>query len=106
MRSFAVVVTVLALAPFAGPGCSCNTKAGNGDEPDANLADICNPACADPTVCRYGACVPAPTSCAKNAECPGDAYCDPSRHECLPWGVGPGGINDPLCKREPVPGVF
>ncbi len=95
-----------ALALILSSGCRCNTKAGNGDQPDANPADICTPPCDDPTVCRYGACVAAPTACTTNADCPGDAYCDTSRNECLPWGVGPGGLSDPTCKRTPVPGVF
>ena len=57
-------------------------------------------------MCRYNTCVPHPTSCTANTDCAGADYCDTSTGECLPWGVGPGGMNDPACKRTPVPGVF
>ncbi|MEJ7602090.1 MAG: hypothetical protein WKG01_29605 [Kofleriaceae bacterium] len=83
------------------PSCSCNNS--NPDGPDAGS---CNPACEDGTVCRYQTCVPPPTACDDNSDCPGDQYCDTTAGECLPWGVGPGGSNDTECLREPVPGVF
>ena len=92
----------LALAIVFG-GCNCNDK-NSGVDVDAN--DTCNPACEDPLVCRYDTCVPPPKPCTTNADCPGDQYCDVTANECLPWGVGPGGMNDQECKRDPVPGVF
>ncbi|HEY5951015.1 MAG TPA: VCBS repeat-containing protein [Kofleriaceae bacterium] len=91
---------VAAIAVFI-PNCQCGH---NGASPDA--AFVCNPPCEGDLVCRYDACVPPPTPCTTNADCPGDQYCDVSRMECLPWGVGPGGGSDPECKRDPVPGVF
>jgi len=91
---------VAAIALFLG-GCSCNGS--NGDSVDGMT---CTPACTGDTVCRYDTCVPPPTTCASNTDCPGDQYCETSASECLPWGVGPGGENDAACKREPVPGVF
>jgi hypothetical protein len=83
-------------------GCSC--KGSNNAGPDAG--DECDPACEGGLVCRYDVCVPPPTPCTSNTDCPGDQYCDVPNMECLPWGVGPGGMNDPECKRDPVPGVF
>jgi hypothetical protein len=95
--AFAAVLVVGAL----GEGCSCNGTSGSG--PDAKE---CSPPCAGGTVCRYDVCVPTPTPCSSNLDCPGDQYCDTTAGECLPWGVGPGGGSDPECKRDPVPGVF
>jgi len=86
------------------PACNCNNPSGEG--PDARP---CNPPspCAGGEVCRYDACVPPPEPCASSLDCTGDAYCDTSAGECLPWGVGPGSQSfDPECKRDPVPGVF
>ena len=73
---------------------------------DGNPGDVCTPACTGGTVCRYQTCVPPPAPCTQNTDCQGDTYCDTSRSECLPWGVGPGGGSDPMCTRTPVPGVF
>lgn len=95
----AVVVVALFL-----PNCQCNNT--DTATPDASAPFSCNPPCEGDEVCRYDVCVPPPTACTTNAECPGDQYCDTSRGECLPWGVGPGGVSDPQCKRDPVPGVF
>ena len=95
-----LVVVVLAIG--YGPGCSCNAKPG--DTTDGG--DVCNPVCTGNTVCRYQACVPPPAPCTQNTDCAGDTYCDTTRNECLPWGVGPGGGFDMGCKRTPVPGVF
>jgi hypothetical protein len=89
----------LALAIGAFGGCNCGSGAGNG--PDGGCAD-----CTDGTVCRYDTCVPTPTPCTSNLDCPGDQYCDLPAMECIPWGVGPGGDSDASCMREPVPGVF
>jgi hypothetical protein len=66
----------------------------------------CNPACSDGRVCRYASCVAPPAACTANTDCPGDEYCDVTAGECLPWGVGPGGVNDRSCAGLPVPGVF
>ncbi len=101
MRALPAVVG-LAFALFT-PSCHCNN---NTATPDAPPSSICEPACEADLVCRYNTCVPPPASCTTNADCAGDQYCDVSANECLPWGVGPGGVNDSECKREPVPGVF
>ncbi|HSN27768.1 MAG TPA: VCBS repeat-containing protein, partial [Kofleriaceae bacterium] len=97
------LLVALLAASVLSPACDCNHhQTGNG--PDGG--DICTPACTGDTVCRYNTCVAPPEPCGSNADCPGDKYCDAPNHECLPWGVGPGGVNDPGCKRDPVPGVF
>ena len=103
---FASVLWVIGLAVGAtAPACSCNEGGGRGDgDVDAAACGAAGP-CIDGTVCRYGACIPPPGSCA-GGECAGDAYCDTSSNECLPWGVGPGGNHDTACTREVVPGVF
>ncbi len=95
------LLAVVAIAAFL-PNCNCN----NGGSGTVDAGFVCNPPCEGDLVCRYNACVPPPTPCSGNAECPGDQYCDVSLKECLPWGVGPGGGSDPDCKRDPVPGVF
>jgi hypothetical protein len=82
--------------------CGPNTIGGG---VDAGAGD-CDPACIDDQVCRYGACVPPPSTCQDNSDCPGDTYCDVSAGECLPWGVGPGGTSDATCTRDVVAGVF
>ncbi|HWO22501.1 MAG TPA: CARDB domain-containing protein [Kofleriaceae bacterium] len=99
MRAFAFALALV--FGWLAEGCSCN---GNPAGPDS--AYVCVPECTAGTVCRYDACVPTPGTCAQNADCPGDQYCDTSAGECLPWGTGPGGMADPACKREPIPGVF
>ena len=91
----------LALAISFG-GCNCN--GGNGNGPDG--PGTCDLPCDDGLVCRYDVCVPPPTPCTSNLDCPGDQYCDVAAMECLPWGVGPGGGSNSECKRDPVPGVF
>ncbi len=97
------LLVALLAASVLSPACDCNHHhTGNG--PDGG--DICTPACTGDSVCRYNTCVPPPEPCGSNADCPGDKYCDAPNHECLPWGVGPGGVSDPMCKRDPVPGVF
>jgi hypothetical protein len=96
------LLAVVAIGLFV-PNCHCNNK--SAVTPDAP-AFVCNPPCEADLVCRYDACVPPPTSCTTNVDCPGDQYCDVSNLECLPWGIGPGGGSDAECKREPVPGVF
>jgi hypothetical protein len=73
---------------------------GSGNSPDAPAA--CDPACGAGEVCRYQACVPPPATCAANADCTGDAYCDVANRECLPWGIGPGGSFDKACTVAPV----
>ena len=100
----AIVVGVAALVASALlGGCSCNNHhPGSADAP----VSVCDPACDATTVCRYNTCVPPPAMCTTSADCAGDQYCDVPNQECLPWGVGPGGTSDPLCKRTPVPGVF
>src|SRR5262245_35430056 len=84
---------------------SCGGKI-SGSTPDANPGDICPSPCPSDQVCRYRTCVPAPGPCATDAACLGDSYCDETRGECLPWGVGPGGTASPACVRASVPGVF
>ncbi len=94
----------MVLACGLAPACDCNNHNGNG--PDA---EPCTPPapCVSGEACRYDTCVPDPVSCTTSADCAGDTYCDLTRMECLPWGVGPGsGGVDPACKRDPVPGVF
>lgn len=95
-------VALAAIAVFL-PNCQCSNK-DPGATVDAQFT--CSPACTGDLVCRYETCVPPPAPCTTNTECAGDAYCDVTLMECLPWGVGPGGNNDAECKREPVPGVF
>src|SRR5216110_381658 len=89
----------LALAALLAAGC-------HGHEPAVPDAAGCAARCSAGQVCRYDTCVAQPTACTGNAACAGDAYCDTSAKECLPWGVGPGGMSDPACKNEPAPGVF
>ncbi|MBA3394109.1 MAG: VCBS repeat-containing protein [Deltaproteobacteria bacterium] len=98
----AVTITVAFVAMFCA-GCSCNNTSNPGGDVDAST---CSTPCTGDTVCRYDVCVPTPTPCSSNDDCPGDFYCDTTASECLPWGVGPGGENNLECKREPVPGVF
>src|SRR3954468_5113904 len=95
----------LALVVACGlvPACDCNNK--NGNTADAEACNAPEP-CATGEVCRFDTCVPDPTPCTTSADCAADTYCVVDRMECLPWGVGPGGANDPACKRDPVPGVF
>jgi hypothetical protein len=64
------------------------------------------PPCEDGQVCRHDMCVAQPMACLRNADCSGDQHCDTSVMECLPWGLGPGGLSDPGCKNTPTPGVF
>jgi hypothetical protein len=96
------VFVALVASSVLSPACDCNHH----PHGTVDSGDVCSPECADPLVCRYSMCVAPPTPCTTNLDCPGDSYCDTSRSECLPWGVGPGGGNDATCKREPVPGVF
>lgn len=100
MRWFLVA---LVAASTLSPACDCNHHHST-NSPDGG--DICTPACTGDQVCRYNTCVAPPEPCTANKDCPGDKYCDAPNHECLPWGVGPGGGSDPTCKRDPVPGVF
>lgn len=76
---------------------------GNSAGPDGA---VCAPSCSDGLVCRYDACIAQPVACAMNGSCPGDQYCDATVMECLPWGIGPGGLNDQKCQVTPAPGVF
>ena len=92
----------LGLLVVVAIGCGPTNKG----DPDAAVCVPGGEACDAGEVCRYGVCVPTPTPCASDADCAGDFYCDESTSECLPWGVGPGGFNDPTCVRDPVPGVF
>jgi hypothetical protein len=101
MASRALVVVGFTLAGFA---ISCGGKSGVG--PDGGLCGATSMPCEDGLVCRYDTCVPPPTPCTTDLDCPGDTYCDETTMECLPWGVGPGGDKDETCTREPVPGVF
>ena len=87
-----------ALAVLLAAGCQSH-------EP-AIPTDGCLPACEDGQACRYDTCVAQPTACGRNADCGGDQHCDTSAMECLPWGLGPGGLSDPGCKNTPTPGVF
>jgi hypothetical protein len=64
----------------------------------------CNATCAAPQVCRYDACIDPPPPCATDDQCEDDSYCEMG--ECLPYGVGPRGPNDPECKRLQVIGLF
>lgn len=52
--------------------------------------------------CKYETCVPNLGTCSTFDDCPGDSYCD-ANGDCIPYGVPPGVINDPDCKKEPVP---
>jgi hypothetical protein len=92
----------IAIAISTVVGCGGGGSGG----PDAGTCGPFGVVCAEGEVCRYDTCVPTPTPCTTDAECTGDRYCDETTLECLPWGTGPGGINDPTCVRDPVPGVF
>lgn len=96
-------LTLVAASVLAGcGGCGNDDDAG----PDAADPGLCGgELCADGEVCRYEECLPPPPPCV-DGECEGDAWCDPSTNECLPWGVGPSGDHDEECAREAVPGVF
>src|SRR5690348_10704578 len=96
-------IVALVAVSFA---CGCHHHSTGNSVVDGNPGDVCMPACTGGTVCRYQTCVPPPAPCTQNTDCQGDTYCDTSRSECLPWGVGPGGGSDPMCTRTPVPGVF
>src|SRR6476659_8657864 len=74
-----LLVALLATSVLS-PACDCNHHHNPGTADGSG--DTCTPACT------------------------GDQYCDVANNECLPWGVGPGGVSDPTCKRDPVPGVF
>src|SRR5437879_3765052 len=76
---------------------ACGSERGPGD---------CTQACSGGEVCRYQTCVAQPTACTANAGCTGDRYCETGTMECLPWGVGPGGVSDSSCHVSPAPGVF
>ena len=99
-HGFALVLAAIVAGAWLGGSGGC---AGGAAGPDEHR---CSPACEAGAVCRYGACLPPPTLCAANVDCPGDRYCDTGAGECLPWGIGPGGDRDPACRRAPVPGVF
>ncbi|MCE9578437.1 MAG: VCBS repeat-containing protein [Deltaproteobacteria bacterium] len=82
---------------------ACGSKNGGGG-PDAS-AQCGGTTCPADQVCRYDKCLPPPPACVSGA-CSGDACCDTSANECLPYGLGPCGASDPGCTRTPVPGVF
>jgi hypothetical protein len=114
IRSFrpAIVAAVslalgLAAATLTGCGGCKNEHAGG---PDGALVDALgcggDTPCAADQACRYDTCVPTPVPCGALGECPGDAHCDTSTNECLPWAVGPNGDHDDACIRDVVPGVF
>jgi hypothetical protein len=102
--SLGALVAALAWSSCGGDG-GATSDAGGGGGRDA-AGGPCPVACNDAEACRYAACVPTPVPCSGTDQCPGDAYCDRSAGECLPWGVGPGGFSDAACTREVVPGVF
>ena len=74
------LISVVAIGLFV-PNCQCDNNAGGADAPGEFS---CDPACTADLVCRYDECIPPPTSCTANADCPGDQYCVVSRMECLP----------------------
>ena len=82
---------------------ACGSPAHRG-APDGPIS-CAGTTCPAGDVCRYDTCIPPPAACASGL-CDGDACCDTSANECLPYGVGPCGANDSTCKSTPVPGVF
>jgi hypothetical protein len=101
--------TIVLLLIFASlPACDCGSKpmGMTGDGGGTGDAATCATMCTTGDVCRFGVCVPTPASCNANSDCLGDTYCDVADHECLPWGIGPGGQSDPMCTRTTTPGVF
>jgi hypothetical protein len=87
------------------PNFSTDGSSGSSSgDPDGSLG-TCAAGCAQGAHCKYGVCVPDLGSCTTNDTCPGDSYCDPSDHTCVPYGVPEGKINDPTCTRSPLPGV-
>src|SRR5262245_60813572 len=104
MRSTSGLLAMAALVGLAsGLGCADALGGGAGGA-DAGQEDCPGFACAGDQVCRYGLCIEPPAACAADADCAGDAYCDEPYAECLPFGVGPGGMKDDGCVRESVAG--
>ncbi len=98
------LISVLTLVLLHG-GCGGCGNGGDGT-PDAAGPELCGgETCPAGEVCRYNDCLPTPPPCV-DGECAGDAWCDLSTQECLPWGVGPSGDHDEECARVAVPGVF
>jgi len=60
------------------------------------------PVCPPSFECRYATCVPNLGKCATYDDCPGDSYCD-ANGDCIPYGVPPDVINDPMCQKENNP---
>lgn len=56
--------------------------------------------CGAGQVCRFDVCIPEPQACVSTDDCPGDTYCETLAGECLPWGLGPGGLNDEMCGAD------
>ncbi len=52
--------------------------------------------------CKYDTCIPDLGECENYDDCPGDSYCDDDG-ECIPYGVPPDIINDPLCVKDDIP---
>lgn len=91
-----------------GAGGAAGAGGGSGGEGGAaggsgGAAGDCGGKTCPPTfLCKYDECVPNLGTCATYDDCPGDSYCD-ANGDCIPYGVPPGVINDPDCKKEPVP---
>ena len=98
------LVLLLCIATSLLAGCGGCDNGGGGGGPDADLS-CGDEVCESGEVCRYQTCVPDPAPCT-DGECAGDAWCDTTTNECLPWDVGPSGGFDEECAREAVPGVF
>lgn len=73
--------------------------------PDADCEALCGSACCDDDErCAFDTCVPDVGTCESTDDCPGDTYC--AEGACVPYGVPPGTITDPTCRRLDLSGVF
>lgn len=70
--------------------------------------------CADGEVCAAGVCVPGEGPCDESGDCHGDTFCcedgclppGESPGSCIPWGLEPEGLADPMCEGEVIIGLF
>lgn len=120
----AALLVVFFVAAGAGSGCTCGTvtvhepaEDGGGPAPDgggppdrtdagdADAGPSCGGVrCAADQVCRFETCIDAPAACTFDGDCQSDTYCEAG--ECIPYGVGPRGESNAMCKRLTVLGLF
>ena len=95
----------VALAGLAG-AAACGSKHQVAPPPPDTPLDGCTPSCGEGQVCRYQTCIATPQGCGAELTCGADLRCDGATNECLPWGLGPGGLSDATCHDDPAIGVF